>query len=519
MEQTNTALRHEELLRLFTHEYEKYVSHMDESCREQLYHVASMVFAKWYHTTLATDTILSPVNIISKDLDCQQEEMAYVLDVSPEKEGDEKYSFRLLTYTMDEHPLLADLSLLLNFCLPDCTVDENGFFLAEDRKSVLTRLSFADEFYLDYLTQLCRQLHLLEPVTAIHVHKIRKSPKAEEFLSLPPVEQLKLLKEEACYLAAGRFRYTMDLEADAVDSGFFLACLEHHQEVDDIFIRFYKRLDIDISVLWKTQPSQLTEEDHAILSSLLFAGIMLDKWFLTPMNVFFRFIRPISFTPFRFYQTVNHLAALFLMDHNISPELFLPPSYYSLTSLGKALTGNKEQEEEDRQKMPCVLNYDQILDAVASEWEMRLYEELLRAEVAADLYVFRVSMAEDESLWKDIEVETHNHLHEFCCELCAAFGMDSVTDYLLSIPDRNGFPVEYAPIGSKSALNKTNHLTLEELPIQLDIAFRLIPEKNRRMALRILPLEKKRGSGYIQYPRVRAQSKKITRQEQIDEIY
>lgn len=518
MEQQNTSLRHDELLRLFTHEYEKYVSHMDEACREDLYHVAPMVFAKWYHTALAADTILSPANIISQDLGLSQGEASYILDVSPEKAGEEKYSFRLITYTIEDHPLLADLSILLEYCLPDCTVDENGFLMKEDRRVLLSRLSFDDEFYLDYLTQLCRQLRLLEPMAAIHVHKIRKSPSAEEFLSLPPFKQLELLKEEACYLAAGRFRYTMDLEADTIDSGFFLACLEQNQDIDQIFIDFYKRVDVDISDLWQTPPSHLTEEDHAILSSLLFAGIMLDKWFLTPMNVFFRLLRPISFTPFRFYQTVNHLAALFLMHHNISPELFLPPTYYSLTSLGKAMA-QEEKQTEDRQKMPKALNYDQILDAISSEWEMRIYEELLRVEVAADLYVFRVSMAEDESLWKDIEIETHSHLHEFCCELCAAFGMDAVTDYLLSIPDQNGFPVEYAPMGSKSALNKTNRLTLEELPIQLDTSFRLIPEKNRKMTLHILPLEKKRGSGYIQYPRVRAQSQKITKQEQIDEIY
>lgn len=518
MEQKNTPLRHEELLRLFTNEYEKYVSHMDESCRERLYGIAPMVFAKWYHTALAADTILSPINIISQDMGTENAETVYTLRILPQAPGEEKYSFRLLSYSLEEHPLLADLKLLLEECLPDQTVDENGFFLPQDKQRLLERLSFADRFYLDYLTQLCRQLRLLEPIPAIHVHKIRTSAQAEKFLGLPPLEQLELMKLEACYLAAGRFHYTMDLEADTIDSGFFLACLEHPQDIDQIFVDFYKRVDVDISDLWKTPPSQLTEEDHAVLSSLLFAGILLDKWFLTPMSVFFRLIRPISFTPYRFYQTVNHLAALFLMGHNISPELYLPPSYYSLTPLGKALAP-KGAAKEDRQKMPKALTYEQILDAVASEWEMRVYEELLRVEIAAELYVFRVSMEEDDGLWKDIEIETHSHLHEFCCELCAAFGMDAVRDYLLSVPDENGFPIEYAPMGSKSALNKTNRLTLEELPIRMDTAIRLIPEKNRKMALRILPLEKKQGSGYIQYPRVRAQSQKITRQERIDEIY
>lgn len=518
MEQTNMTLSHKELLDLFTTEYEKYVSHMDENCRENLYQIAPMVFAKWYHTALAADTILSPINIVSRDLKLDSSEAAYVLRILPDKPREEKYAYSLISYSLANHPVCGDLRLILDHCLPDCTVDQNGFFAEEDRTFLMERLSFSDGFYLDYLTQLARQLRLLENMPAIHVHKVRKSSKADEFLALPVQRQLDLLKTEACYLAAGRFRYTMELEADTIDSGFFLACLSKPQETDQIFLDFYKRVDVDLSHIWKVPPDQMTEDDHAILSSLLFAGIMLDKWFITPMSIFFRLIRPISFSPFRFYQTVNHLAALFLMGHNISPELYLPPTYYSLTPLGAALTEEK-QTERDKQKMPDTLSYNQILDAISAEWEMRLYEEMLRLEITSDLFVFRVNMEEDPTLWKEIEVETENQLHDFCCELCAAFGIESIHDYLLSIPDENGFPMEYSPLGSKSSINKTNGLSLGDLPIKIQTPLLLTPDKNKKLTLCILPLEKKLGSGYIQYPRVSRQSEKITQQECIDEIY
>ena len=91
-----------------------------------------------------------------------------------------------------------------------------------------------------------------------------------------------------------------DLEDGIAPPDFFYHLLESNQEVDRIFIDFYKRVDVDIKEIWRTPPEKLNAEERSIASSFLFTGIMLDKWFLTPMSVFFRFIRPIAFTPMQF---------------------------------------------------------------------------------------------------------------------------------------------------------------------------------------------------------------------------
>lgn len=518
MNKNTDELRHEDLLQLFTTEYEKYVSRMDPDAIDGLWSIAPMLFSKWYYTALTGETILTPANIIQCDLENSHTEIAYVLHVDKTAAGMDKYSFRMVSYPMENHPILRDMQTILNACLPDCTVDERGFFLPEESAKLMEKITLPDGFYLEYLTRLCQQMGFFRKVPAIHIHKVTKSQKADAFFEKDPKEALDTLLWEGCALAAERLQYTMDLEPGMVNSSFFYQYLEDNIETDQIFIDFYKRVDVDLESIWKTPPNQLTEEEQSIVSSFLFAGIMMDKWFFTPMGHFFHVVRPISFTPFRFYQNINNLAALFLMHHNPGAELFTPPSFCSLTALGLALTA-KEKLSVNRQKMPRNISFERLMEAITPELELRYYEEMLRVELVTDVVALRAVFQKDHSLWKEAELTTESPLHDFCCDIFAAFAMDDTKEYVLSIPDDNGFPMEYAPAASKRAINKTDGLTIGDLPLHTGDVWTLTPPSGKSGALTIEVLEKKASNPYLIYPRIRRQSEKITELEQIDEIY
>lgn len=510
--------RHEDLLQLFTTEYEKYASHMDPEVTDGLWDIAPLLFSKWYYTALTGETILTPANIIQCDTEDPAAETVYILHMDKTADGMDKYHFRKVAYTLEDHPLVRDMQTILNFCMPDCTVDENGFFLADDREKLLKTLTLPDGFYLEYLTRLCQQMGFFQKAPAIHIHKVTKSKKADTFFAQEPREMLDTLLWEGCALAAERLQYTMDLEPGMVSSSFFYQYLEDHMETDQVFIDFYKRVDIDLESIWKTPPNQLTEEEQSIVSSFLFAGIMMDKWVFTPLGHFFHVVRPIAFTPFRFYQNINNLAALFLMRHNPGAELFTPPSYCSLTALGAALTA-KEKLSVNKQKMPHNISFSRIMEAVTPELELRYYEEMLRFELVTEVIALRAVFRKDETLWKEVELTTENLLHDFCCDIFAAFAMDDHREYILSIPDENGFPMEYAPAATKRAINKTDGLVLGDLPIHPGDVWTLTPLSGKTGALSIQVLEKKASDPYLMYPRIRKQSQKITELEQIDEFY
>ena len=270
-------LRHEDLLQLFTTEYEKYASRMDPEAMDGLWDIAPMVFSKWYYTALTGETILTPANIIHCDEEDPKVEKAYVLHVDKKAAGMEKYSFHPVSYTLENHPILRDMQTILNACLPDCTVDENGFFLPEDREELLKKLTLPDGFYLEYLTRLCQQMGFFQKVPAIHIHKVTKSQKADAFFAKEPKKALDTLLWEGCALAAERLQYTMDLEPGMVSSSFFYQYLENHIDIDQVFVDFYKRVDIDLESIWKTPPNELTEEEQDIMERLQKAFVNCEK--------------------------------------------------------------------------------------------------------------------------------------------------------------------------------------------------------------------------------------------------
>lgn len=514
-----TPPRHLPLLGLFVNEYEAMRQKMDAEAQPALLDIAPLVFSKWFYTSLAADTILSPANIIGKDMERPGNllEHAYILRTNPDAQGPEQYTFTLHEYSFASHPLVYDLKELVEFCRPDCETDAGGFLLPRAQEALLPRLSLGSRFYLEYLTRLAWMQGLLVPMPAIHTHRVQPSADCEAFFLQSTAGILEQLGETACALAAERFCSTMNLEDDIATPDFFRSCLEKHTDVDQVFVEFYKRVDVDIMEIWQTPPPDLTEDEHSILSSFLFTGIMLDKWFLMPMSAFFRFIRPLAFVPMRFFPLVNHLAALTLMQRNLGSELFAPPAYYSLTLLGETLFAAQDGPGEDRQEMPDALPYKHVLGAVKQAADARLQERQAMLKPAPKIVSIKVSLMQDADVWKMVETGVNISLHEFCLDLSTAFGIENEGAYLLSVPDSNGYPREYSPAWSKRSVNKTDGLFLRDLPLAAGKRLRLSLSSAATLLLDITTTGE--GSPYLIYPRICRQSQKVIEQEREDETF
>lgn len=516
--ETITQTGHSHLLSLFLKGYAPMCTHMDLSCQKGLRDAAPLAFSKWYYTAIAADTLLSPANIIAQDLERENEgkEYQYTLQVNPDEPDLEKCEFTLLSFSLENHPLVEDLRKITDFCVPDCKMDEHLFFLEEDRKELLKELSHKHEFYLEYLTRLAWWMGLFVYMPSIHTKRVQRAPYCDTLFAQSTEAILKIAAEAACELAAERFSYSMDLDQGIASSGFFKEILANPTETDHIFIDFYKRVDVNIEEIWQMEPQDLTEEDKAIISSFLFTGIMLDKWLIFPMSNFFAMIRPISFTPIKYFNLVNNLSALLTMEHNIGAELFTPPSYYSLTPLGQSIF-ESEAKEDEKYVMPKKLSFEQILDTLEREMEINRFEEVFYMGAEKDVLTIHVSRKNDPDFWKIIEIGTTTQLDEFCRDLCAAFAMDDEGDYLLTVLDENNYPMDYSPLGSKRSINKTAGKSMEDLWLGIGDFFSLSTTKTNQLTLEVLEIAG--GDPFILYPRVKAQSSKVSELEKIDEIF
>ena len=527
MKPTKTVQAHlAPLLGFFLNAYEPLRQKMPPACQRPLLDVAPLAFSKWYYTALASDTILSPANVVGNFLHGAQEdtEYAYVLRPTPQEDQNIpeypcEYSFSLYSYSTKEHPLIDDLQALLDYCRPARTADAEGLLLKEEQAAILDQLSFKTDFYLEYLTRLAWMHGLLVYLPAIHTKRMQPSEDCDTFFSQSTAEMLFQLGQTACQLASERFIASMDVDSAIAAPDFFYSCLQSDKEVDCIFIDFYKRVDVDIEKIWETPPEELNAEEHSIVSSFLFTGIMLEKWFLTPMGAFFHFIRPIAYIPIRFFSLVNTLAALVLMERNLGAELFTPSTYYSLTPLGEELFADPDIELRNRQQLRSSIPYEQILSALEFKLEYHAQQMLMQMEIVPDVLSMRVSYERDTDFWKEIECTQDMALHTFCMDLAATFYAEQPGDYLLSVPDSNGFPVDYSAKGSKRSINKTDGKLLQDLPLHTGMVLTLYPAAGKTKALRIEILEKGKGNPFQQYPRIPKQSKKVVEHEKFDETF
>ena len=140
-------------------------------------------------------------------------------------------------------------------------------------------------------------------------------------------------------------------------------------------------------------------------------------------------------------------------------------------------------------------------------------------EVVPDVLSLKISQSGDADLWKIIEVGQDMDVNVLCRDLCGAFALEDMADYLLSVPDRNGFPLEYSANGSKRSLNKANGKMLQELPLSVGTTLLLYPTHSRAAYLRLEILEKGKGNPYLMYPRVTEQSPKMLELEKMDELF
>ena len=290
--------------------------------------------------------------------------------------------------------------------------------------------------------------------------------------------------------------------------------LKESQSTEEFYIDFYKMVDVDLQNLMQRKPEEMTEEEQALASSFLFLGMMAEQWFFFPLSVFFRVIRPLNFLPIQFYQLINDMATLCVMGQHMEKELFSPATYYSLTTLGNQLIENSKKME-NAQKMPPDSHMQDIFEAIESQQQIFFFQETMRKQTRADVGVFHIYMEKDIQLWKEVEIPLEFPLHLFCEDVILAFDMEQTGEYLLSVPNENGFPVEYTGEGSKRAINKTSDLCILDLQPTVQSQWTLLPTQEIAYRMCIEIVEIKSIDPYLTYPRVRRQSKQISALERM----
>lgn len=497
--------KHKQLLDFFSKSFFEVYNHMDKQVQPALLEIAPKLFRRWYVSALIPETNLSPSVAFRIDFSkklTKENVYVYMLTLDKTENNTPKFQYHILEYSLQKHPFIEDLKIILEYCSPDCEMSENGRFLKKDEDILLQRLSRKEPEYLHYITLLLHNMEFLNPLPAIYTIRVQPDKKADAFFKKTTQQILYHIID--CIIKTACYEIT---EAIGADAGYFTPTmfykfLQNNMDTEDIFITLYESVDIDISEIWEIPSVEsFTEEQTILASSFFFMGMLLDKWFLTPLGDFLQIIQPIYYLPFYFVPTLNRMANLIVSKYPLQSELYSPCSVYDLTPIGETVLNKKGK----KQPLPVHLDFSQILEAIIHHTEMDLFEKSIQQTTDSNTLVcpIKITIAKQPKYWKILEVLDNTSLYDICKEICSLFDLTEISSYSITTNIKNSFPLFQG-----SPLKHQSQESFPFLPSSFsagDVLY-LTPEKdtNRQLKLEFLPKQKQ--IPFILYPRLRKQS-------------
>ena len=514
-----------EITQIFSENFDEIYTFMESSTKEDILNLAPTLFRKWYYGTIVENTILSPANIISvSDTVENLKDSVFTINLSIDKtkRGKNKFIYEGIIYSIENHPLIDDLKTVAKMCLPDAPTTEKGIVTKDYALEIANNLSLKDSFYAEYLFCLLERFGLLNKLVSIHSHRVQLSNSADSFFKKDNENLLHIIIDESIKICCEKISKLFEAIHSSVSFETIYKLLQTPISTDDIFEKIYSSIGIDIEKIWEaSENNTLTPYDTAILSSTFYIGIIIDKYFMTVFSSYLKITEPFYSNGMDFKNSINSLAEILTLKKDTGLEVFSPCSYYKITSIGKKLIYGYSEGKKFMPDMPKKLQFEDIVEAVLFEHNQLKLVKAREAEEARknNVYEFNIWYNNNESLWKTIEVSDTLSLEDFGSEICVCFVFENVFDYSFIIKDSNNFPVEYISTFSKRpSLNKTEKYKLSDININIGDVFTFNPTKEKELTLSIECIGINKKNSNIVYPRIKAQSINITKEEEDMEL-
>lgn len=397
---------------------------------------APAIFRRWYYSTLIENIHFSPANLV--DTMCHFHGAPPGTHIVTEVSTFTKMpqlQYKLLSYSMDAHPIVADLRRLVDLCTPHIDLCEEWCFSDVQAIKYAKKLSLRDPEYAAFLLDVICKMKILVRMPSLYVQRMHVSVDADEILALPNVELLRRITDAVVELAAEGLQSALPAPVPFFHPEHIRQLIVLPQTTDDILGQVFSSLGYNLDSLLRTEAfdpmDDLIEEAEQmaeIMSSIFFLGVMLDKLFFTPFGYFLKFVRPVYSIPFSIEDETEHFTDEIedLEDGEIISAFFAPCTSYTLTDLGAEFFG-VEKTEENYLDTRFVLPPEILASgALVSPIGIRVFVDAAKAAVplnerADTIYTFRVCAQQIPTLWINIQIQKTATLHMLFEEVMDAF--------------------------------------------------------------------------------------------------
>lgn len=338
------------------------------------------IYRMWYYSALMDDTPLSPANFINMQIKEKFGEQVVAAPIARpvyKRKALADFEQEFIVFDIESHPVLRDLEMFLNNCMPDIGVDEDGLILEAEREKFMDSLTFKEIFYITFLTNTSYELGLLKKMPSIGVYRataITGSMKA--FFNLPKETQLEKIVEITINIASKQMAEVFPLDRsafsvtnlrklikDAVDLNEYINNIMNKYNVS---IDFEELSHIDMEKLDEMDETDLPQESMMALAIRMELAFAMDAYITTPLGYYLQMLQPIYIYV---YDASTYFYELYSAEVNNVPLIklfFLMPNGFDLTVLGNRILLNGEKPKNEFQALEEKIDFDEAYRDICS---------------------------------------------------------------------------------------------------------------------------------------------------------
>jgi len=476
---------------------------------DMIFSIIPSIFKKWLYSSLINDTPLTAHNIISSYL---KKEILCSFDLK--RDGNCAVVIPIIEENTEENPIfIRDLKHLANSCNPVCSVDFSKRDL--NLSSFFPDTFIHDNFYISYLALVAEHFGLIEKMPSINTVKYQLNKENyNSFFSKSNIEILKLISFMSIDTFINKAAVYLQAPMKIADRNDILNVLSGSCITDNIFADIYTRIGFDFgNVSSIGEKKHLSEDEEALISSVLYMGILIDKWLLTPLGHYIGLLTPTYSQPYCFKEDYEYIKPVILTGCDLSFELFAPSNCYVLTALGENVFGSSQEDKKiytlngnitEADIQETLHAYDIFLSMMNSS--------VMKKHNTEEVYKVKISFSNDKSLWKLIEVPSEFTLDDFNTEINLYFGITPSKTYSFLFKG-----TKYSN-GKNRFLNSANNTKLSSISLSNGDILYYTNGYDRNLDMKIEFSDIYKAEKTTLYPRLLRQSKEITMKERGDEF-
>jgi hypothetical protein len=435
----------------------------------------STIYRRWYYSALIEDTPLSPANITEALNDALlQSTHAYP---AVRLKNQSKYNgihIHLLEATRENHPIVNDLRILVEFCSPSIDLSPDDGFWDYQAITLSNLLSLCDPHYASYLLEVSLWMDLIIKLPSIYTNQVQVSKGAAEHLAASNEELFNEIVDISIKMSSVSLNQLIELPEPIFTEAFTREMLKEPVDTDDIFQYVYDTIGFSLDDLFEPDDEgEMDSMDAAFLSGTYMMGILLDKYFFAPFSYYLRLIRPLYVLPFDFEQEMTYFLDSHPCDDEAAVAFFAPCSRYELTRLGKQTFGVKADDATTSNPMLSLKTLEknlfdrpEVMDSLPIWVNQPAYKYSHDFHEGSAVHSIRIKAEYDTSLWMQLEIPEEYSLHKLYAEVIMRLGLIRNDDYTFFHDDIESPFTEYPCKKRRKRTHKHTDITLKELDFQ-----------------------------------------------------